>query len=651
MLSLFRKLIHSRVGAVFALVFIGLLAVAFAGADVTGLRLGQSGNGDAVAKVGKAQVGGAELYKLVTSAFERERQANPALTMKEFLAAGVLNDALTSLTDRTAIQEWAARQGMGASDRLIDSEIAKQQAFQGPDGKFSEAAYKALLAQRGLTEAGVRTDLAQGLIARQVLVPASLGAALPGAAVGRYAAMLKEKRDGDIGFLPSLAFAPKDKPSDAALAAYYKANGARYQQPERRELRYAVIDEASLGAVAAPTEGEIAARYKLNAATYAASELRTVTQVVVPTEAAAKALATEVGNGAALEAAVRAKGLSTSKIADLTRDKLTAQASAAVADAVFAAQQGKLATPAKSGLGWHVMRVDTITRKAGKTLDQARAEISTAIMAEKRHAALLDLSTRIEEEFESHTGLADVAKAQQLTLATTPVITSDGSVFGKPGEKAPADVLALAQSAFAMEREGDAQVVPLPDGKRIAIFDIARITPASPAPLDQIKDAVLRDYATEQGATAAKAASAKVLAAIAKGASLADAIKGLGVAVPAAQPVSMTREQLAAMQQTGRQLPPPLVLLFAMAKGTAKPLEAPNKAGFYIIALKGVTPATIAPNDPFLAQAGRQIGQDVGRELAEELRLAIRKDVGVTRNEANLRALNIRLAGGQPAGQ
>jgi len=36
MLSLFRKLIHSRIGAVFALVFIGLLALAFAGADVTG---------------------------------------------------------------------------------------------------------------------------------------------------------------------------------------------------------------------------------------------------------------------------------------------------------------------------------------------------------------------------------------------------------------------------------------------------------------------------------------------------------------------------------------------------------------------------------------------------------------------------------------
>jgi peptidyl-prolyl cis-trans isomerase D len=651
MLSLFRKLIHSRFGALFALVFIGLLAVAFAGADVTGLRLGQSAGGDTVAKVGRGQVASADLYRIITSAFERERQSNPSLTMQQFLAQNVLNDALDSLVDRTAMQQWAIAHDMGASDRLVDSEIAKQPAFQGPDGKFSETAYKALLAQRGLTDTTVRTDLAQGLIARQVLVPASIGASLPGAGVTRYAAMLKEKREGEIGFLPSLAFAPKDKPADAVLASYYKANAPRYRQPERRVLRYAIIDEAGLKTVAAPTEAEIAARYKLNADSYAASETRTVTQVVVPTEAAARELAAQVSGGAALDAAVRAKGLSTSKIADITRDKLAAQASPAVADAVFAAAQGKLAAPAKSGLGWHVVRVDVVTRKPGKTLDQARTEITTALAAEKRHAALLDLSAQLEEQFENHTGLADVAKGQGVEVVTTPALTSDGAIFGKAGEKASADVLALTQNAFGMEREGEAQVAPLADGKRIAIYDVARITPASPAPLDQIKDVVVRDYATEQGAARAKDASAKVLAAVAKGTPLADAIKGLGLALPAAQPISLTRDQLAAMQQSGRQLPPPLVLLFAMAKGTAKPLEAPNRAGFYVVALKSVTPAQIAANDPFLAQARQQMGQDVGRELAEQLRGAMRKEVGVTRNETALRALNTRLAGGQAGGQ
>jgi peptidyl-prolyl cis-trans isomerase D len=325
MLSLFRKLIHSRIGALFALVFIGLLALAFAGADVTGLRVGQTSGSEAAASVGHAKVGVDELGKTITSAFEQEREQNPTLTMKQFLAQGVLNDALSGLADRAAMQEWAASAQMGVSDRLVDSEIAKQSAFQGPDGKFNDAVYRAFLAQRGLTDAAVRKSITQSLIARQVLSPVSEGNAMPASAVARYAAMLKEKREGDIAFLPSLAFASKDKPSDAVLASYYKANAARYQQPERRTLRYAVIDEASLANVPAPSDAEIAARYKAKADVYGASETRTVTQVVVPTQQAAQALAAEVSGGTSIEAAARTKGLAASKIADLTRDKLAAQ--------------------------------------------------------------------------------------------------------------------------------------------------------------------------------------------------------------------------------------------------------------------------------------------------------------------------------------
>ncbi len=647
MLSLFRKLIHSRIGALFALVFIGLLALAFAGADVSGLRVGQSADGEAAAKVGHAKVGVDELGKTITTAFEQEREQNPTLTMRQFLAQGVMNDALSGLADRAAMQEWAAKNGMGVSDRLVDSEIAKQPAFQGPDGKFSDAVYRAFLAQRGMTDAAVRKSITQSLIARQVLSPVAPGAAMPASAVARYAAMLKEKREGDIAFLPSIAFAGKDKPSDAVLATYYKANAARYQQPERRTVRYAVIDEASLPNVPAPSDADIAARYKAKADVYAASETRTITQVVVPTEQAAQALAAQVSAGTSIEAAARAKGLAASKIADLTRDKLAAQSSPAVADAVFAAAQGKVATPAKSGLGWHVIRVDAIVKKPGKTLEQARPELVAELTTEKRHAALLDLSSRLEEQFENHTGLADVAKAQGVTLTTTPALTADGSVFGQPGQKAPADVAALLQGAFALEHEGEAQVAPLADGKRIAIFDVGQIMPAAPAPLDQIKDQVMRDYATEQGAAKAKDASAKVLAAMAKGTSLADALKGVGVTLPPAQPVAITREQLAAMQQSGRQLPPPLVLLFAMSKGTSKPLAAPGNAGFYVVSLKTVTPGVIPAGDPFLAQAGKQFGLDMGREVAEELRTAIRNQVGVTRNETALRALNAKLVGNQ----
>lgn len=642
MLGFFRSFIKSRVGAAVALVFLGLIALAFASADVTGSGFGGIAGGDRAAKVGSERIGTGELGKSLTNAFEQDRQQNPGLTMKQFLDGGAMDGVLSGMVDRLALAEWGKKHGLSISDRLVDSEIVKIAAFQGPDGKFSQQTYEQLLAQRGLSDKDVRKDLAQGLMARQVLLPAAFGAQMPAEAVVRYAALLTEKRLGTVLTVPSLAFAPAAAPDANALNTFYNANKARYMQPERRTIRYALVDETSLKSVAAPTEAEIANRYKLNTAAYAPSEQRSITQVIVPTEAAAKVLAAEVAKGGVLDAAARAKGLAASKLENQSRDALGNQTSKAVADAVFAAAQGALTAPAKSSIGWHVIKVDAVKRNPGKTLDQARPEIVTMLTMEKRRAAFSDMAAQVEQEIDGGTGLADIAKSLGLTLATTQPLTANGAVYGKQGENVAADVAPLVQAAFAMEREGEPQLAEVKPGEKFAIYEVAQLTAATPAPLAQIKDVVTRDWALEQGSGKAKAAADKILAALKKGTPLADAIKQAGVALPAPQPVDMGRQQLSQMQG---QVPPPLALLFAMAEGTSKRLEGPNKAGWYIVSLKTIVPGEVKRGDPIFTQASRELGVVTGNEYAEALRRAIRADVGVERNETAIKAVRDQLTG------
>lgn len=642
MLGFFRSFIKSRVGAAVALVFLGLIALAFASADVTGSGFGGIAGGDRAAKVGSERIGTGELGKSLTNAFEQDRQQTPGLTMKQFLEGGALDGVLSGMVDRLALAEWGKKHGLAASDRLVDSEIVKIAAFQGPDGKFSQQAYEQLLAQRGLNDKDVRRDLAQGLMARQVLLPAAFGAQMPAEGVVRYAALLTEKRNGSVLTVPSLAFAPATGPDAKALAAFYDANKARYMQPERRTIRYALVDEATLKSAPAPTEAEIANRYKLNTAAYAPSEQRTVTQVIVPTEAAAKALAAEMAKGGTLDAAARAKGLAASKLENQTREALTNQTSKAVADAAFATAQGALAAPAKSSIGWHVVKVDAVRSNPGKTLDQARAELVTILTAEKRRAAFSDFAAQVEQEIDGGTGLADIAKTLGLTLSTTQPITANGTVFGKQGETVTADLAPLVQAAFAMEREGEPQLAEIKPGEKFAIYDVGQLTAATPAPLNSIKDVVTRDWALQQGSAKAKAAADKILAALNKGTPLAKAIKLAGVALPAPQTVDMGRQQLSQMQG---QVPPPLALLFAMAEGTSKRLEGPNKAGWYIVSLKDIVPGAVKRGDPIFAQAARELGVVTGNEYAEGLRRAIRADVGVERNDTAIKAVRDQLTG------
>lgn len=643
MIQFFRSFFQSRIGVGITLGFLVLMAFAFASADISGSgTFGGVGGGEKVATVGNRTVTTSALSQAATSGFDAARQENPRLSMKAFIAAGGLDQTLDQLLDRTALSVFGEKHGIVAGSRLVDSEIAAIPAFKGIDGKFSEAAYKQLIQQRGLSDAVVREDLASGLVARQVLVPASFGAVFPQDMAVRYAALLRERRLGAVALIPSAAFAPAGKPTDAQIAAHYAATRDRYIRPERRVIRYFTFGDAVLKTVPAPTDAEIAARYEQRKADYAASESRRLTQLIVPTEAAARAILAEVARGTTLDRAASSKGLGTAAIGPIKKEELASQSAAAVADAAFAAPRGGMAALARSGLGWHIIRVDAVEARAARSLADVRAELVTQLAAEKRRAALLDFTARIEEEFDNGGNLADVARELGVTPQLTAPITGDGQVYGKPGETAPPILARAVQAAFAMERENQPQLTEIEAGKTFLVFDVTQITASAPAPLAEVKDAVAVEYLLAKGATGARAAADKVVAATRKGADLAAAMAALGKSLPPVDRIEMSRPELMAR---GQQVPPPLALLFSMAEGTVKLLPAPQNRGWYVVALKDIVPGEVPANDPLIAQARRELGGVAGQEYASQLRRAIRAEAGIKRNATAIAAVRKQLDG------
>ena len=642
MLGFFRSFFQSRLGVGITLGFVGLIALAFASADVTGNRFGGGGSdGDRVAKIGHSSIGAALLTQTLTQTLEAQRQKSPGLTMKDFIGQGAFDEVLNDLIERSAMLEWGRKYGFGVGNRLIGSELAQIPAFAGPDGKFNETVYRSVIAQKGFTDAALREDITKGLISRQLLVPASFGAAAPTEAALRYLSLLKEHRQGTIVLLPSLAFAGNAAADDKTLQGFYAGHTASYMQPERRSLRYFVIDDASLKNVPAPSEAEITKRYTDNKAVYAPSETRSLTQLILPSEAAAKPF---VGKAADLEGAAKASGLSAAKLDKVTRNALTGQASPAIAEAVFSAQSGTAIGPVKGPLGWYVIHLDAVQKNPGKTLDQARGEITAALSADKRHLALTAQANSVADRLEKGTGLTDVAKSLGATVTTTEPLLASGVPFGKAGAKPDPATAPLLQTAFGMEREGQPQVAELQKGKSVAVYDVGQITKAAPAPFAAVREAVLRDYRTEQGWSAARAAADKLMAAAAKGTPAADAMKTLGVALPAPQQVDISREQLI---QMGQKVPAPLALLFGMAQGSTKRLEGPAKGGWYVVVLKAIVTGPASPTDPLIGGLKTELGNAMGREYAQQLRIAMRNEIGVSKNATAIDAARTRLVGGE----
>lgn len=643
MLHLFRSFLSSRLGAAFAMLVLILIALAFAAGSVGGMRSLVSGGGNQVATVGGETIDATALSETATNALQNIRQQNPQATMKGFLAAGGLDKVLDDLVDRTAVEVFGKAHGIIASDRLIDSEIAKLPAFRGLDGKFSETLFRQVLQQRGITEKAVREDIAQGLVARQILAPAAFGSTVPRELALRYAGLLKEKRDGAIALLPSPLFAPKRPPSDKELADYYATHRNHFIRPERRIVRYASFGDEALKNVPAPSDAAVAAYYTANQANYAASEKRRLTQLIVPTEAAAKAVADEVAKGKSLDAAAQEKGLAASKLGPIDKTNFANGSSLAVADAVFAAASGTIAPPAHSAIGWHVVHVDAIEKQPARSLDEARGEITALLTANARRAALADLASKIEDEFDKGGNLVDAAKELGVTVQQTPPLTSDGKSYEKPDMPMPPMLGKVVPTAFSMEREHQPQIAAVEPNKTFMIFDVDKITPSAPAPLAEIKQDVATALMLDKGSAAAKAAAEKLLAETHKGTPLAQAMAALKLALPPVQAVDMTRDQLT---QQGRQPPPPLVLLFSMAEGTAKILPAAGNRGWFVVALKTIVPQQMAANDPLVPATQRELGQMVGEEYADSLRRAIRTEVTVKLNPSAVKTVAGQLGGG-----
>ena len=642
MIQFFRRFFQSKVGIAVTLAFLALIAFAFASADVSssGTFGGVSG-GDRVAVVGDEKISTLDLSRAATSAVDGIRQQDPTISMQAFVEQGGLDRVLDQVIERAAITEFAETYGLRAGDNLVNSEILSLPAFLGADGNFNQDAYQAALRQRGLTDAMVRDDLRAGMLSQQALLPATFGMATPDAFAKHYASLLKERRKGNIARFPSTAFLPSADPTDAQLQAYYDSNRGDYVRPERRIIRYLSFGDESLPERAAPTAEEIANRYQERGEQYAASEERTVTQMIVSTKQAADAIRSRVQSGGSLEAAAREAGLQTAELGPVSQSEYAAQSSAEVAAAVFAASQGAIAEPARSGLGFHVVRVDAIEKKSGKTLEQARAEISAALGEEKRQQALADLSANIEEQVDDGVAISDIANELRVEISTTEPVTADGALYDNPSQRVPALLGPVLETAFQME-ESNPQLAVIVPGQTFMVFEVSRITQSAAAPLEEIKEQVAAGWKLSEGAKAAKTAVDRILKEVEDGTRLSASLSGEEASLPAVQSINLSREELA---QANAQVPAPLALMFSMAKGTTKKLEGPRNAGWFIVQLDEIETGEIAVDDPLFAQTKAEIAGAMQQEFDEQLRNAILQEVGAERNETAIEAVRKQLTG------
>ncbi|MDB5704776.1 MAG: peptidylprolyl isomerase [Sphingomonas bacterium] len=644
MLTLIRRLINSKAGVFVALGLLVVIMIGFALGDITGARSGFGGSGvatDSVAEVGDVPITAVELRQRAQNDLDGARQDQPTLDMVQYVNGGGLDSTLERNINALALTQFAKVEGMTASKRLVDGRIASLPQTHGIDGKFSQAAYDQLLSRLRRSDQQIREDIARDTLTQHMILPTLRARQVPASLALPYASLLLEKREGLIGFIPTPAVGKGAPPTDAELAAFYKRNVARYTVPERRVIRYAVVTPDQVKAGATPTEAEIAKAYQAQRAKFLPTEKRDLVQVVIGDQAAANALAATVKAGTPIEAAIRATGLEPNTLTGVEKAAYAGQSSPEIADAAFGAAKGTVLGPLRTALGYVVVKVNGIEKVAGKSLDQARPELVTALTAEKSLVAMSKIHDALDDAIGNSATFDEIVADQKLEAKLSPPLTAGGINPDDPASKPdPAFSQALA-AAFGAEQGDDPQLVQFgTDG--FAVVALGKIVAAAPRQAAQIRDALVRDFQIDRAQRLARQLTVDAIAKVNKGMPLAQAMAETKLSIPAPQKVGFSRLQIEGNPQG---VPAPLTLMFSMKAKNAKLLEGPNKSGWFLIYLNSITPGNATGNAALIARKNAELGSYLGGEYTRQLGEAVRRQIGVKKNAKAIAGVRAALTG------
>jgi peptidyl-prolyl cis-trans isomerase D len=289
--------------------------------------------------------------------------------------------------------------------------------------------------------------------------------------------------------------------NDADVASYFDAHKDDFKIPEKRKVRYLLIDIEALRAKVVVPAADIERAYNNNIEQYSTPEQVRASHILLKTE----------GKD---DAAVKAKAEALLKqaragadFADLARKNSEDDASKAnggdldyfgrgrmVAEfdqVAFSLEPGQISDLVKTQYGYHIIKVTDKKAATTRPLADVRQQLSDQLAYERAQAQAQDLAQALEKEIKSPADLDKVAGEKGLTVQESGFFARDEPIAGLgPSPEA-------ASRAFEMKQ---GEVAGPLRASRGFVFETMTGTQAPYVPkLDDVKDKV-RDEVAKQKA-------------------------------------------------------------------------------------------------------------------------------------------------------
>src|SRR5579871_1173018 len=487
---------------------------------------------DTVATVGGQNISLAEIQQQLA---QIEQRGNVPKPLESLYARQILNQ----MVFEKEIQYEADRLNISVTNEEM-STLIKQllpTAFNG-DSPVGMDQYSALVQQRfQMTvpqfEAAVRKDLL--LQKFQKLVTDGISAS-PAELKDQFNYQ-NQKVKLDYAFIKPEDLEAKITPEESELKAYYEKNKSRYQEPERRSVRYALLDANRIKQQATVSDDELNRLYQQNKSQYQVPNRVHVEHILLFTrgmntdaqisevQKRAEDVLKELKKGAKFEDLAKKYSEDTQ-----TKDKggdlgwiTQGQTVATFEKAAFSTPKGGTSGVVKTEYGFHILKVLDNETAHTLTLEEVKPQLMVNAKANKGEEDANRLSDQISKEIRksSKTSLDEVAKQFNLDIAeTAPVSAAEPLLyFGN----APA----VKEELFRL-RQGELSL-PLKTDRGYVVLTLKTVIPPHAGTFDEERNKVANDLKREKAVQIAKSKAEDLEKRVKGGEKFDAAAKALGL--------------------------------------------------------------------------------------------------------------------------
>ncbi|MCY4661052.1 MAG: peptidyl-prolyl cis-trans isomerase [Acidobacteria bacterium] len=501
---------------------LGLVVVAFV-ALVPGVGMSPMGSdglpADVLARVGDYEVTLQQFRQIYLRQLQAYRlQTGGDISEEVLRSLGVDRQILQQLIDEYAALAEADRLGLRVSDAEVRERILTLPAFQ-VDGRFvGEQQYRMVLQRQSppISIAQFEEDVRKSILIER------LQAAITGwVSVSETEIADEHRRRNERVRVDVVAFRANDyrdevDATDADIELLYNEDSALYQVPEKRRLRFLLVDEAAIFDSITPSEEELQAYYDTNLSQYRTPGQVRASHILLrigesdeaEVEARAAALAARARGGedfAALALEFSEDEGTAGNGGDLGtfgRGRMVPEFEAVA----FSMAPGDVSDPVESAFGYHVILVTEAEEEVTEPFEDVRDSIANILKQERASSRGRSLAQAIAAEGTTPDDLERAAAARGYEVQE--------SGFAAPGE--PILGLGLAREvsdrAFRMEPGEVAGPIPSPSGPAFVTV-VATQDPYVP-PLDEVRDDVREDVIRKKALTMAQERAAEAARAL-----------------------------------------------------------------------------------------------------------------------------------------